>query len=322
MYAYPKIYAVILNYNGYNNTKNCIDSLKKVDYSNLTIIVVDNASTDGSYDKLKIEFPEIPILLTEYNMGYTGGMNTGAKYAIDHKADYILLSNNDILYEINFLKILVEKMGHNKSVGIISPKVLYMHDTNIIYCAGAEFKLYRCGAVNMFKGLSAQKYGNESREITSAEGSCLLVRKEVFDKAGFYNDKYFIYFEDIDFSDRVRKHFKIYYEPKSKVYHKTGAGLTWQNYSPFYYYYYSRNRLIYFSKFNFFFKIYAIIFSILNSIAKSLTLFKVYLLNRSKRKKIKIGLISLWEGTFIGLKIIIGITKVKENEPLLGNRPY
>jgi hypothetical protein len=322
MTTYPKVYVVILNYNGYNDTKNCIISLKKIDYSNTNIIIVDNASTDSSYDKLKNEFPEISIILTEYNMGYTGGMNVGAKYAIEHNADYILLSNNDMLYESDFLKILIEKIEADNTIGILSPKVLYMHDTNMIYCAGAEFKLFRCGAVNMFKGLSAEKYGNVTREITSAEGSCLLIRKEVFDKAGFYDDKYFIYFEDIDFSDRVRKHFKIYYEPKSKVYHKTGAGITWQDYSPFYYYFYSRNRLIYFSKFNFFLKTYAIIFSLINSIAKSLTLFKAYFLNKGKRKRIKSGISSLWEGTYMGLKIILGITKIEDNKSLLGNKPY
>jgi len=322
MITFPKVYAVILNYNGYSDTKNCIISLKKIDYSNINIIVVDNASTDDSYNKLKNDFPEIPVIVTEYNMGYTGGMNAGAKYAIKHNADYILLTNNDILYESDFLKILVEKIESDNRVGIISPKVLYMHDTNMIYCAGAEFKLFRCGAVNMFKGLSSEKFGNVTREITSAEGSCLLIRKDVFEKAGFYNDKYFIYFEDIDFSDRVREHYKIYYEPNSRVYHKTGAGLTWQDYSPFYYYYYSRNRLIYFSKFNLWWKTYAIIFSLINSVAKSLTLLKAYIINKDKRKRIKSGLSSLWEGTYMGLKIILGITKIEENKPLLANTLY
>ncbi len=318
----PEVYAVILNYNGFEDTKNCIRSLKKIDYTNLKIIVVDNASTDGSYDKLKQEFLEISVIVTEYNMGYTGGMNAGAKYAMEHSADYILLSNNDMLYEIDFLRILVEKIESDKTIGIISPKVLYMHDINMIYCAGAEFKLFRCGAVNMFKGMSAKNYGNKTREITSAEGSCLLIRKEVFDKAGYYNDKYFIYFEDIDFSDRVRKHFKIFYEPLSIVYHKTGAGLTWQNYSPFYYYYYTRNRLIYFSKFNIPLKIYAIIFTIFNSFAKSLILLKVYFLHKEKRKRIKDAINSLWEGTYMGLKIILGLRKIEDNKPLLGNKPY
>jgi GT2 family glycosyltransferase len=317
-----KIFAVILNYNGYNDTLNCIKSLKKVDYSNLHIMVVDNASTDRSYDKIKNEFPEIPVIVTEFNMGYTGGMNTGARYAIENDAEYIFLTNNDMVYEADFLKKLVLRIESDKSIGIVSPKVLYMHDTNIIYCAGGEFKSFRCGAVNMFKGLQAQKYGNESRQITSAEGSCLLIRKEVFEKAGFYNDKYFIYFEDIDFSDRVRKHFKIFYEPTSKVYHKTGAGLTWQDYSPFYYYYYSRNRLIYFSKFNLFHKTYAIIFSILNTIAKSLVLLKVYMSSKSNRNRIKNGFYSLWQGTFEGLKIIFGITKIKENQTIASDRPY
>ena len=322
MKSIPVVYAVILNYNGYEDTKKCIGSLRNVDYPNLEIVVVDNASTDGSFNNIKKQFPKINIIVTEFNMGYTGGMNAGAKYAIRCNADYILLSNNDMLYENNFLNKLVEKIESDKTIGIVSPKVLYMHDKNMIYCAGAEFKLFRCAAVNRFRGMSAKDYGNETGEITSAEGSCLLIRKEVFEKAGFYNDKYFIYFEDIDFSDRVRKYFKIFYEPQSIVYHKTGAGLTWQDYSPFYYYYFARNRLIYFSKFNFITKAYAIIFSIIILIAKSLTLFKVYLFRKDKRNKIKSAISSLWEGTLFGLKIILNLTKIEDNKPLLGNKQY
>ena len=322
MESKPQVCVVVLNYNGYEDTRNCIKSLKKVDYKNLKLLVVDNASTDGSYDKLKHEFPEIHIVVTKYNMGYTGGMNTGAKYAVENGAAYILLTNNDMLYESDFLSLLVKKIESDETIGIVSPKVLYMHDPNMIYCAGAEFKLFRCAAVNLFQGMSAENYGNKTREITSAEGSCLLIRKEVFDRAGYYNDKYFIYFEDIDFSDRVRKYFKIFYEPKSRVYHKTGAGLTWQDYSPFYYYYFTRNRLIYFSKFNLILKIYAIIFSLLIFLAKSLILFKTYFLDKDKRKRIKSAFISLWEGTYIGLKIILGITKIEDNKPMIGNKPY
>jgi len=322
MKADPIVHAVILNYNGFEDTNNCINSLKKIDYPNIKIIIVDNASTDGSYEKLKQEFSEIPVVVTEFNMGYTGGMNAGAKFALKNETDYILLSNNDMLYEKDFLTVLVQKMEYDHRIGIVSPKVLYMHDKNMIYCAGADFKPFRCGAVNMFKGMSAHEYGNEQREISSAEGSCLLIRKDVFDKAGFYNDKYFIYFEDIDFSDRVRKYFKIFYEPRSIVYHKTGAGLTWQDFSPFYYYYFSRNRLIYFSKFNFFVKTYVVIYSILNSIAKSIVLGKAFLVKKGKRKRITNAFKSMWEGTYTGLKIILGLTRIEENKPFLGNKPY
>ena len=116
MNSHPKVFAVILNYNGYDDTKNCINSLKKIDYPNYNIIVVDNASTDESYNKLKNEFPRIPVVVTEFNMGYTGGMNAGAKYAMEHDADYILLSNNDMLYESDFLRILIERIETDSSL--------------------------------------------------------------------------------------------------------------------------------------------------------------------------------------------------------------
>lgn len=304
----PKVFSVILNYNGFEDTKSCINSLKQVEYNNLEIIVVDNASTDGSYERLKKEFPEIIVVLLDRNTGYTGGMNAGAKYAMKHGADYIFLTNNDMVYEPDFLNPLVEKLLSDESIGIVSSKVLYYHNKDIIYCAGADFKFFRCGAVNMYQGLSAKKYGNEPREITSAEGCCLLLKKEVFEKAGFYDERYFIYCEDIDFSDRVREYFKIYYLPQSLVYHKAGAGLGWDDYSPFYYYYFTRNRLMYFTKYSMFKKFYAIIYTYVNSFAKTIVLFKSYLLHKGKRVKTKKAINSLWEGSFEGLKIILGFS--------------
>ncbi len=318
-----KIYAVVLNYNGYKDTINCINSLKLVDYENLNIVIVDNASTDKSYDILKNEFPDIPIVVTEYNKGFTGGMNAGAKYALKNDADYIFLTNNDMLYEKSFLKILVQRIQSDSLIGIVSPKVLYMHDQKTIYCAGAEFKFSYCGSVNMYQGRLSESFGNKAREITSAEGSCFLIKKEVFDKAGFYDERFFIYFEDIDLSDRVRKFFKIFYEPQSIVYHKAGAGLTWKDFSPFYYFYYTRNRLLYFSKkSNFILKVYATCFTLINSAAKTLVLLKESIFNKNRREKIRMSLVSLWEGTFNGLLIILGLMKNKDAKLYIKNKAY
>ncbi len=322
MSSCPKVFAIILNYNGFDYTKNCIKSFQKVKYQNLTLVIVDNSSTDDSYEKLKLEFPELIIIKTGYNSGYTGGMNFGAKYGLENGADYILLSNNDMLYEEDFLSILMDKIESDKNIGVISPKVLYMHDPQIIYCAGAEFKFSHCGSVNLHQGKPTNEFGNEPKEITNAEGSCLLLRREVFEKAGFYDERLFMYFEDLDLSDRVRKFFKIFYEPKSIVYHKAGSGLSWKDFSPLYYYYYTRNRLIYFSRFNVILKFYAIVFTISNSLAKNAILLKEFLLSKDNKQRTKKSIQSLWDGTFTGLKIIFGFINIEDKKLFIGHNIY
>lgn len=178
------VYIIILNWNKFGDTKKCVESLKNITYKDVFINIVDNASSDDSCNLLSKEFPSLTLIRSAKNKGYAGGMNIGIQYALGKGADFILLTNNDMTYSEKFLDPLVELAKRNSSIGIVSPKVLYMHDPNLIYCAGGEFKLSLCGGVNMYQGKESAKYGNEEREITLAEGSCLLIKKEVFEKVG------------------------------------------------------------------------------------------------------------------------------------------
>ncbi|MFZ2322268.1 MAG: glycosyltransferase family 2 protein [Ignavibacteriaceae bacterium] len=267
-----KIYIVILNWNNFNDTDKCISSLIAINDSRIRIVLVDNHSTDNSASLLKEKYTQIPVLISDSNKGYAGGMNLGIKYALNNLADYIILSNNDIIYPNNFLLPLLELIQKDHSIGIVSPKVLYSNDRQTIYCAGADFKLLRGAGVAAFQGKEANLYANEIREISLAEGSCFLAKKEVFEKAGLLSEVFFMYFEDLEFSDRVRKYFKIYYSPKSIIYHKGGAGSSWKNHSPLYYYYYTRNRYLYFKSYGYLVKVYILLYSLLVSMIKALTI--------------------------------------------------
>ncbi len=301
----PSIYIVILNYNGYEDTSKCIKSLKKISNTLFDIIIVDNNSTDNSLELLKEDFPGIIYLKSEVNLGYAGGMNLGIKYALDKNAEFILLSNNDIIFEENFLEPLLSTFEIDQNIGVVSPKVMYMHNKELIYCAGGEFKLFLCCGINKYQGKLDSEFGNNIGIISHAEGSCLLVKGEVFKKIGLLNEKYFMYFEDLDFSQRVRKQYKLFYNPKSKVFHKTGAGLSWRDYTPLYYYYYTRNRLLFTSGYNIFYKFYSLIFTFINSIAKSIILFWPYIIKKNINAYNGVAIKNLWKGTFEGTKIII-----------------
>lgn len=294
---------IILNWNNFEDTDRCIQSLLEINDNRINIVIVDNGSTDKSVSLFKQKYSQFPLLISDSNKGYAGGMNLGIKYALENSADYIILSNNDIEYPPDFLEPMLELFQSNKSIGIVSPKVLYSKDREKIYCAGADFKLLRGAGVAAFQGKEAGEYANEVREITMAEGSCLLAKKEVFEKAGLLSEDFFMYFEDLEFSDRVRKYFKIYYTPKSVIYHKGGAGTNWKNHSPLYYYYYTRNRYIYFKSYSFLIKVYILLYSLLVSLIKALTIGLKNLSNENDGKD-KERIKSLIRGNTAGIKVL------------------
>lgn len=298
-----KIYVIILNWNNFTDTEKCIDSLLSIRNSSIRPVIIDNHSTDDCVKLLKSKYDHLPILVSNKNIGYAGGMNLGIKYALNNSADYIIISNNDIIYPKDFLAPLLQTIQKDDSIGIVSPKVLYVHDRQKIYCAGGDLKIFRGSGVATFQGKEAKKYGNEEREISMAEGSCFLAKKQVFEKSGLFREEFFMYFEDLEFSDRVRKNYKIYYTPKSIIYHKGGAGSNWKNHSPLYYYYYTRNRYLYFKKYGLFIKIYILFYSLFVSLLKAIIILMHYLSHQNGSEN-KARLRSLLEGNLDGIKII------------------
>jgi len=304
-----QIYAVVLNYNGYNDTINCIESLKKAKYNVINIILVDNASTDSSGRLLNKKYPELHFIFSGKNKGFAGGMNLGIRDALQKDADFILLVNNDTIVSENFLEPMLEDMI-DSSVGIVSGKVFYKDFPDTIYCAGGRVDFLKCTGVAEFQGKSGKEYANVKREISLAEGCFMLVRSEVFKKVGFLEEKFFMYLEDVDFSLRARKHFKIVYNNNSIIYHKSGGGKAWDEFTPLYSYYYTRNRLWFFRNYFFLYRLYVIFFSVLVSLLKSLKMFQSFIINPNKRSNLKKSFSSLWRGTKDGVLLILKIKNV------------
>ena len=302
MKSYPLVYAVILNYNGFDDSKECTEFLLNSHHP-VNIIIIDNNSTDDSYLKLKYQFSTLKIIKSETNLGYAGGMNIGIQYALKENADFILLVNQDIVVTPGFLEPMLKKLYNDKKVGIVSCKVLYKNDKDKIYCAGGRISRLLCTGKAEYQGLKASDYANEEREITLAEGSFLMIKSEVFKKVGLLNEKFFMYLEDVEFSERVRKFFKIFYTNASIVYHKSGAGDKWSRYTPLYNYYYTRNRLwIYLDK-SFISKIYVFLLSLVITIIKSISV-----LLRAGNSKL-ISFKSIWNGFKDGVFLMIGLGK-------------
>lgn len=236
-----KVTVVILNYKVKQAVINCIHSLGDSDYQNMDIIVVDNNSQDGIREEIQ-QFSDIKFIENQQNLGYTGGNNIGIKYALSIGADYIVILNPDTEVAKNTISELVRVMKQRQA-GIGSPKILF-NDRKTIWFAGGIFD--KDNVIGKHKGVNEEDHGqyDEIEETDYATGCATMVSSEVFRKTGLLDEKYFMYYEDNDFSLRAcQLGFKVIYIPSAIVYHENAksSGLG----SPLQDYFITRNRMLY-----------------------------------------------------------------------------
>lgn len=244
----PQVSIIILNWNGYKDTVECISSLEEIVYENCQIVLVDNGSDINEAEILEKDFSIIKTIRSDKNLGFSGGNNVGIKYALDLNADYILLLNNDTIVKTNFLKPLLKKFLDEKEVGIVAPMINYYDEPQRIWTVGGSISRIRgSGFADSNKWES--QVSNEDREVGFVSGCCMLIRREVFEKIGLLDENYFLYLEDTDFCYRIKEAgYKIFMTPKSKIFHKVNSSTKNNSLLPLYYT--TRNRL-YFAKKNF-----------------------------------------------------------------------
>lgn len=241
-----RVTVVVLNYKSKEQTLKCIDSITKSNYEDVDIIVVDNNSADGLEDDIK-NIPNVTFIQTGNNLGYTGGNNIGIKKAIENNADFIFVLNADAFLEKNAISALLEVVNKDENIGIVGPKILF-GDKKTIWYAGGIFD--KANILGRHKGVDEKDHGQyDTKEETDyVTGGAIFIKKEVFDKVGLFDEKYFLYYEDSDFCMRAKKAgLKVVYVPQAVVYHEnassTGLG------SPLQDYFITRNRLLYATKF-------------------------------------------------------------------------
>ena len=235
---------ILLNYNGYKDTLECIKSIKEneknIDYR---IIVVDNNSTDNSINFLS-KLKDITLIERNINDGFAAGNNVGIKYALDEfGSNYILLLNNDTIVTKNCLSKMLDSLKKDKSAGIATCKLMKTNNKEEIDCYG--------GKINWNKVVGNFNYVKKQNDFYYSEiasGACMLIKKEVFEKIGYLSEDYFMYFEDLDYSVRaIEADYKIQVVPEAIIYHKGGA--TAGKASPFAIKWNTRNRIIFYKKF-------------------------------------------------------------------------
>lgn len=216
-----KVAIILVNYNGKEYIKECIESIQAIDYKNYKIIVVDNNSTDDSLVYLKSLGNEIKLIEAKENGGFSFGNNLGIKYAIENGFEYFLLLNNDTLVKRDFLSKMLESFNRNPDAGIVGAKIMYYPEKNRIWFGGGDVSWTRFRVVHNHIKETDNGQCNAEVEINFMTGCAMLISKEVIEKVGLLDEEYFMYCEDLDYSFKVLdNNFKIIFNPEAIVYHK------------------------------------------------------------------------------------------------------
>jgi GT2 family glycosyltransferase len=256
-----KVFISVINYNGASNTLDCLKTLNELqkDDFELLVNVIDNASKEP-FDISESRFTSFKtkIIRSSLNTGFSGGHNINIKHALASDADYVLILNNDTKTDVNLLTELLKSAKSQPDYGVLVPKIYFergyeFHKKKytegelgkIIWYAGGVMDWRNLIGIN--RGVDEIDLGqyDKASETELATGCCMLVKREVFEKIGSFDNRYFLYYEDADFTMRVKKKgFKIIYQPKAILWHKNagsagGSGSSLQDY------YISRNRLLF-----------------------------------------------------------------------------
>lgn len=238
----PKVSVITINFNQPTVTLDLIRSLENCSFTDFEIIVVDNGSTNKNPDILKEEFPDILLEKSKRNLGFAGGNNLGIKKA---QGEYLLFINNDVEVERDFFEPLIQELDSDRSVGIVSPKIYFFDSKKIIQYAGAS-QINPITSRGTFIGNMKVDDGGYNKTITThfAHGAGMMVRKSAIENAGLMPELYFLYYEEMDWCNRIKeKGFLIKCVPKSVIYHKVSMSVGKSN--PMKTYFLTRNRVIY-----------------------------------------------------------------------------
>jgi GT2 family glycosyltransferase len=238
------VYIIILNWNGLNDTLECLESVYGLDYPSFDVIVVDNASSDNSPEVIHENFPQVFLIKNSENLGYAGGNNVAMLYAMDHGADYLWLLNNDTVVEHDTLSKIVATAEERSETGMVSPVIHFYYEPDRIQFSGC-----RIDGKMSIEYPETGSNGIPEEFIRGDDvwlwGTALLVKRKVIEKIGYLKDEFFAYWEDTDFSLRCREnHFSNVVDVTAKIYHKTlppQHGI--RRRGSHFYYYVARNKL-------------------------------------------------------------------------------
>ncbi len=244
-----KIAVVICNYNGGMDTIKCIDTVLKSQNVCLDIYVVDNASTDGSPDRIREQFgAQVDIIQNSENLGGSGGFARGLQTALEKEYPYIMMLDNDAYVDYDTIEKLQAYLQSNPDVGIVGAKILMEEEPERImdYAKVIHFETFIDQSA--WYGKMDSEEANMPRECDFAAATAAMLPGEVLKKCGNMDEKYFIYYDDIELGYRIKKHgYRVVSLGSAKAWHKSGMRRRTTN--TFTRYYLARNRYHFFAKY-------------------------------------------------------------------------
>lgn len=241
----PKVSIIVLNWNGRDDTLECLSSIRQIDYPNFNVVVVDNGSSDDSVSTIRKSFPEVVVLENGENLGFSRGNNVGIRYAMEHDADYLFLLNNDTVVDSGLIRYFLEASERIGQEAILGAQIYYYSEPYKIWYAGARWiselqQFYHTG----------QGHIDDGKEFTSLSetdyvcGCALLVSAPLLRQIGLLDEDFFLTFEETDLCYRARRAgHKSYIVPQAKVWHKVSTSFGGER-SPMWSYFLMRNRLL------------------------------------------------------------------------------
>jgi len=220
----PHTAIIILNWNSYKMTAECVRSVLAMNVQNCDVIVVDNGSHDGSAEMLPREFPQITLLPQTTNLGFAAGCNVGMRYALANGAEYVLLLNNDTFVAPDLMYEMLTAIQIDPRIGAVCPKIYFAEQPDLLWYAGADFSLW----TGRFKVPGWKEFDRgqfeQISEITQATGCALLARRSALTEVELLDEQFWAYAEDLDWSIRfLRRGYRLVFVPKARLWHCDGA---------------------------------------------------------------------------------------------------
>jgi len=232
----PAVTIVVMTWENYAETADCLDSLRSVNYDNYRVVVVDNGSEDDSVDRLRQEHGWCEFVVNDENIGFARGNNVGISHALETGADYVLLLNDDTLVQPDFLTPLVDAMERYDRVAVVGG-VNLLPGTERIHNAGYIFHPWLAAKGELIR----EPISEDPYPVDFVQACSILLNPAFLDEVGCLNEKYFLGMEDVDLSWKARSNgWKVLVAPDSRIYHRVGET---GSKSPFSIYHKTRNKL-------------------------------------------------------------------------------
>ena len=247
----PEVSILILNWNGLTDTLECLASLKKIDYPNYQIIIVDNNSSGDDVNIIKKEYGDfVTVIKNSQNLGFAEGNNVGLRFIFEKReSKYVFLLNNDTTVKVDFLSQLVKVAESDESIGMVGPEIHLYDEADKIHSRG--------GVINLFTGwhfvggsFHRPPYNDDSKFVLNYySGAAVMIRTDVIKKVGSFDPDYFYYTEDVDLGYRIfQAGYKIVCARKAIIYHKEGRSVGGNIRNPKTAYFETRNALLFVRK--------------------------------------------------------------------------